>query len=40
MLGTKMTSWKVLVVVVVLVALIGGMKLLFDMVEKNKGPKG
>jgi hypothetical protein len=34
-----MISWKALGVALLLVGVLGGIKLLFDLVEKNGGPK-
>ncbi len=35
-----MISWKTLGVALLFVGLLGGIKLLFDLVEKNRRPKG
>ncbi len=35
-----MISWKVLGATLIFVRLLGGIKYLFDLVEKNRRPKG
>jgi hypothetical protein len=35
----KMTSWKALGIALLLVGLLGGIKLLFDLVERNRRPE-